>query len=75
MIDRRTFVQDTAAAALAAALPARAFAHPAAQSDLGPVFAQIDRQHEKTVRRLQEWIRQPSIAAENRGVEDGCALR
>src|SRR5881227_2783531 len=27
-----------------------------------------------SVARLQEWIRQPSIAAENRGVNEGCEL-
>ena len=26
------------------------------------------------MQRLQEWIRQPSIAAENRGMDEGCDL-
>src|SRR5207247_7367387 len=30
--------------------------------------------HDESVRRLQHWIRQPSIAAENRGVSEGCDL-
>lgn len=74
MIDRRAFVKDAGAAVIAAALPVRAHARPTGQSDLAPVFAQIEKQHDETVRRLQDWIRQPSIAAENRGVEEGCAL-
>ncbi len=74
MIDRRAFVKDAGAAVIAAALPARAHARPTVQSDLAPVFAQIEKQHDDTVRRLQDWIRQPSIAAENLGVEEGCAL-
>ena len=74
MIDRRAFVKDAGAAVIAAALPVRSHARPTGQSDLAPVFAQIEKQHADTVRRLQEWIRQPSIAAENRGVEEGCAL-
>ena len=74
MIDRRAFVKDAGAAVIAVALPARAHARRTNQSDLAPVFAQIEKQHDEAVRRLQEWIRQPSIAAENRGVNEGCEL-
>jgi acetylornithine deacetylase/succinyl-diaminopimelate desuccinylase-like protein len=70
-LDRRAFLQDTATATAALALPRHAFA---AQSDLAPVFAQIDKRHDEAVLRLQQWIRQPSIAAENRGVSEGCEL-
>lgn len=70
-IDRRAFLQDATAAAVALTLPGRA---QTSQSDLVPVFAQVERRHEETVQRLQEWIRQPSIAAENRGVNEGCDL-
>src|SRR5512134_3656290 len=73
-IDRREFLQDATVAAIAVALPGRPGATAAAQSDLAPVFAQIEKQHDATVQRLQDWVRQPSIAAENRGVEEGCAL-
>jgi acetylornithine deacetylase/succinyl-diaminopimelate desuccinylase-like protein len=41
---------------------------------LGPVFSEIERRHDEAVRRLQEWIRQPSIAAENKGMAEGCDL-
>jgi acetylornithine deacetylase/succinyl-diaminopimelate desuccinylase-like protein len=71
MIDRRLFLQDAAAAAAGLALPSYVWSQ---QSDLNPVFAQIERRHDETVQRLQEWIRQPSIAAENRGVNEGCDL-
>ncbi len=70
-LDRRTFLQDTTAAAAALALPAHLHAN---QSDLAPIFAQIEKRHDEAVARLQEWIRQPSIAAENRGVSEGCDL-
>ena len=33
-----------------------------------PVLAQVEKRHDEAVKRLQEWIRQPSIAAENRGM-------
>src|SRR5438034_4064006 len=68
-LDRRAFLHDTAAAAAALALPRHVFPD---QSDLAPIFAQIDKRHDEAVQRLQEWIRQPSIAAENRGVSEGC---
>jgi acetylornithine deacetylase/succinyl-diaminopimelate desuccinylase-like protein len=71
MIDRRAFLQNVTAAAAALTLPRRLHA---TQSELGPVFAQVERRHDETVARLQEWIRQPSIAAENREVNEGCDL-
>jgi acetylornithine deacetylase/succinyl-diaminopimelate desuccinylase-like protein len=70
-IDRRAFVQDATATAAALALPGGVTTN---QSDLAPIFAQIEKRHDEAVQRLQEWIRQPSIAAENRGVNEGCEL-
>src|SRR2546427_2334074 len=71
MIDRRVFLQDAAAAAVAIALPGRA---RKAEPDLTPVFAQIATRHDEGVERLQQWIRKPSIAAEHRGMNEGCEL-
>jgi len=68
-MDRRVFLQDAAATAVAIALPGRA---RKAEPDLTPVFAQIAKRHDEAVDRLQQWIRQPSIAAENRGMNEGC---
>jgi acetylornithine deacetylase/succinyl-diaminopimelate desuccinylase-like protein len=70
-MDRRAFLQDAAATAVAVALPGHTQTD---QPDLAPVFAQIEKRHDEAVQRLQEWIRQPSIAAENRGVHEGCEL-
>ena len=39
-----------------------------------PIQAAIEKRHDEGVRRLQEWVRQPSIATEDRGMEEGCAL-
>src|SRR5205814_8108216 len=32
------------------------------------------KRDEEAVKRLQEWIHQPSIAAENKGMDEGCEL-
>jgi len=70
-VDRRAFLQHTAATAAALAVPK--YLYPQ-QSDLAPIFAQIEKRHDEAVARLQQWIRQPSIAAEHRGVNEGCDL-
>lgn len=49
-------------------------ARPASAEDRQPVYAQITAQHAANVQRLQRWIRQPTIAATNEGIEEGCAL-
>ncbi len=71
----------TAAVALAAALAvALAVASIAAEAPAGSdkataaIRAEIARRHDEGVRRLQDWVRQPSIAAENRGMSEGCDL-
>jgi acetylornithine deacetylase/succinyl-diaminopimelate desuccinylase-like protein len=70
-MNRRTFFQGAAASAVTLALPSRT---RAADSGLEPVYAQITRRHDEAVERLRQWIHQPSIAAENRGVSEGCDL-
>ncbi len=72
-IDRRAFVQNATAAAAAAAVTLPSFIRTQ-QSDLTPVFREVERRHDEAVQRLQQWIRQPSIAAENRGMNEGCEL-
>jgi acetylornithine deacetylase/succinyl-diaminopimelate desuccinylase-like protein len=61
------------AAATAAALAWPRWARAAA-GDLDAIRAEIEKRHDESVERLQAWIRQPSIAAENRGVNEGCDL-
>jgi acetylornithine deacetylase/succinyl-diaminopimelate desuccinylase-like protein len=70
-MNRRTFLKGAAASAATLA-----WTQPleAAESDADPLRKEITKRHDETVRRLQEWIRQPSIAAENRGVSEGCDL-
>src|SRR5207245_656409 len=66
-VDRRTFLERTAAATAALAWPS---APPTTRrsDDLAPIFTEIEKRHDEAVSRLQEWIRQPSIAAENREI-------
>jgi acetylornithine deacetylase/succinyl-diaminopimelate desuccinylase-like protein len=40
--------------------------------DLGPVAAAIEKQQAAAIKRLQDWIALPSIAAENRNMNEGC---
>src|SRR5213082_968572 len=72
-VDRRTFLERTAAATAALAWHS---APPSTRraDDLAPIFTEIEKRHDEAVARLQEWIRQPSIAAENRGMNEGCEL-
>ena len=71
-MDRREFLQGTAASAAALALSR--YAPAAANNELQPIRAEIARRHDEAVERLRTWIHQPSIAAENRGVNEGCDL-
>jgi acetylornithine deacetylase/succinyl-diaminopimelate desuccinylase-like protein len=72
MSDRRSFLQTTAGAAAALAVPR--WARAAAAADLAPIVSEIDKRHDESLKRLQTWIHQPSIAAENRGMNEGCEL-
>ena len=73
--DRRTFLQGAAATAAATAatlaMPRWAQALP---GELDAIRAEVEKRHDEAVKRLQDWIRQPSIAAENRGMNEGCEL-
>jgi acetylornithine deacetylase/succinyl-diaminopimelate desuccinylase-like protein len=70
-MDRRDFVKGAALTTAALALPRLSHAD---SQDLSAITAEITKRHDESVARLQEWIRQPSIAAENRGVNEGCEL-
>jgi acetylornithine deacetylase/succinyl-diaminopimelate desuccinylase-like protein len=69
---RRDFL-GTAATSMAAlaAFPRLAVT---ADAPADAIQAQIEKRHAEGIQRLQEWVRQPSIAAENRGMTEGCEL-
>ena len=70
-MNRRNFIQSAVVGAASFGLRTPAFADV---NDIRGIRAQIDKRHDESVKRLQEWIRQPSIAAENKGVNEGCDL-
>ena len=69
-LSRRTFVQGAVAGAVLAAAPSVALAGSAG-ADKAAVLAQIPKMHAENIKRLQEWIALPSIAAENRNYPQG----
>jgi acetylornithine deacetylase/succinyl-diaminopimelate desuccinylase-like protein len=71
IMKRRTFLQGALAGAATAVVPYRSHAD---EINLEPIRVQIEKHHDEAVQRLQEWVKQPSIAAENRGVSEGCDL-
>src|SRR5271168_3351262 len=70
-MDRRRFLEGTVASVAALSLSRRGYA---ATAELDSVYSQVEKQHDETLALLQEWIRQPSIAAENLGMSEGCEL-
>jgi acetylornithine deacetylase/succinyl-diaminopimelate desuccinylase-like protein len=45
-----------------------------AGGDRERVKAEIAKHHDEAVQRLQQWVKQASIAAENRGMNEGCSM-
>ncbi len=73
-IDRRSFIKSAALAGAATlAMNERLWAYDGADQ-FDAIRSEIAKRHDEALKRLQQWIHQPSIAAENNGVEEGCAL-
>ena len=70
-LSRRNFVQGTVAGAVLAAAPAALAAGAGKNSDKAAVLAQVPKMHAENLKRLQDWIALPSIAAENRNYPQG----
>jgi acetylornithine deacetylase/succinyl-diaminopimelate desuccinylase-like protein len=67
-LNRRDFVMGSTALGLVMAAR-QGFA---AGSDRAPVYREAERLHDESVQRLQDWIRNPTIAAEGLNTEEGC---
>ena len=85
--NRRSFLAGAAAGAATLAMPRWAHADATSffsgtpvlapallEEDKSAIRAEITKRHDETVQRLQTWMKQPSIAAENRGMNEGCEL-
>ncbi len=70
-LSRRDFVQGAVAGVALAAAPGTGFAAYADDADKQAVLQQIPKMHAENVKRLQDWIALPSIAAENRNFPQG----
>ncbi len=69
---RREFIQGTASATLLSATPVVSLAAAAGEhGDKAAVLARIPGMHAENLKRLQDWIALPSIAAENRNYPQG----
>src|ERR1700727_1814492 len=69
---RRDFVQRRVSGAALAAVPMAVFAAASPNDpDKAAVLAQIPKMHAENVKRLQDWIALPSIAAENPNYPQG----
>ncbi len=75
---RRDFLGVSAGTAAAIALPrlteAQAKSKPKAPDALAAVRAEVQKRHDEGVARLQQWVKLPSIAAENRSMDEGAEL-
>src|SRR4029079_17608810 len=45
-----------------------------ADDDHSAIYNEIQKRHDEAVKRLQDWIKLPSIAAENRNMNEGVEL-
>ena len=71
--NRRKFIHGALAGAAVAAFPVSAFSadNTTGNADIQAVLSQIPKLHDENVKRLQDWIALPSIAAENRNFPQG----
>jgi acetylornithine deacetylase/succinyl-diaminopimelate desuccinylase-like protein len=70
-LSRREFVQGATSAMALAAVPVVLAAPSGKEADKAAVLAQIPAMHRANLKRLQDWIARPSIAAEDRNYPQG----
>lgn len=73
-IDRRAFIVGAASAGVLASFPRLAEGAGGKAVDLSPVYGKITEQLEQSIERIQRWIQQPSISAQNVGITECCDL-
>jgi acetylornithine deacetylase/succinyl-diaminopimelate desuccinylase-like protein len=70
-LSRREFVQGSVSGLALAAAPAAVLAATSKEEEKAAVLAQIPKMHAENLKRLQDWIALPSIAAENLNFPQG----
>jgi acetylornithine deacetylase/succinyl-diaminopimelate desuccinylase-like protein len=45
-----------------------------ADTSLRSIQSEIEKRHDESVGRLQDWVKHPALAAEDRGMDEGCEL-
>src|SRR5438034_9925743 len=45
-----------------------------ADASMRSIESEIEKRHDESVGRLQEWVKHPALAAEDRGMDEGCDL-
>ncbi|HLQ05242.1 MAG TPA: M20/M25/M40 family metallo-hydrolase, partial [Verrucomicrobiae bacterium] len=45
-----------------------------ADASLRAIGAEIEKRHDESVARLQDWVKHPALAAEDKGMDEGCDL-
>ena len=45
-----------------------------ADKSLRAIQSEIEKRHDESVGRLQDWVKHPALAAEDRGMDEGCDL-
>ncbi len=45
-----------------------------ADASLRAIGSEIEKRHDESVGRLQDWVKHPAMAAEDRGMDEGCDL-
>jgi acetylornithine deacetylase/succinyl-diaminopimelate desuccinylase-like protein len=70
-LGRRAFVRGAVSGVVLAAAPAALMAAAASDADKAAVLTQVPKMHAENLKRLQEWVALPSIAAENRNYPQG----
>src|SRR5439155_6005229 len=70
-MNRRKFLLSTASAGVASVMSKKLGAQ---DPEIAPITVEIRTRHNEAVQRLQQWIRQPASAPQNRGVNEGCDL-
>ncbi len=72
-MDRRNFLRNSAVGIAASNLRTSDLS-AAPSDDVQSLYKEIEKGHDRAVKRLQDWIKQPSIAAEDRGMAEGCEM-